>query len=69
MSNLGKSAYGRSKQADIEEIECDSCKNNKFCLSMDSSDGEYGSVNLCFDCIQKMFDEYGPPIIKEPYHN
>jgi hypothetical protein len=61
MPSLGESAYGRSKEAEVEEIMCDSCKEHKVCLCTDSSDGEYGSVNLCFNCIQNLFADYGSP--------
>lgn len=69
MASLGNSGYGRSKEAEIEETLCDSCKENKVCLCTDSSDGEYGPVNLCFDCIKNLFAEYGLPDVKEPDHD
>lgn len=60
--NIGESAYNRSKELSIDMdsnigVWCDSCKKNSKnpVLSMDTSDGEYGSISLCKTCISNYF--------------
>ena len=50
--------YGRHSVAEIisnERLTCDVCGQNVPCLSVDTSDGEYGYVSLCLACITAAF--------------
>lgn len=48
-------AWSRSGTAVIEASTCDRCKLDAPCLVCDTSDDEYGQLNLCLPCIQKGF--------------
>lgn len=43
---------------------CDQChiengdSNKKSCLNFDGSEGEYGYLTLCRECINRLFDNY-----------
>lgn len=56
--DLGESAYSRRKQvALVENAHCDKCQ--RLCpkvLCFDTSDGEYGSLDICRDCILRLID-------------
>ena len=47
--------YSRISTTDINQTTCDSCGQDKLCLEVDTSEGEYGSVAYCLDCIQNEF--------------
>lgn len=52
---LGVGIYNRSRMATSLTTEsCDGCGEHKVCLCTDGSDGEYSSVLLCRDCIDKI---------------
>lgn len=60
--NFREMAYGRLADAGVVEPEtgmnCNVCrKNNIKILSIDTSGGEYGYINLCKSCIDCMFEE------------
>jgi hypothetical protein len=69
MSTLRKERYLKSLEAEIQIALCESCKQNKVCLCTDPSNDDYGSVNLCFNCIQELFNEYETSNIKETGYN
>jgi hypothetical protein len=56
--DFGESAYGRRLHSTILINVCDKCKKDKLILSSDTSDGEYGPLSLCKDCILEMFNNY-----------
>ena len=39
----------------VGEENCNGCGQDQECLSTDSADGEYRSVNLCLECIVMLF--------------
>lgn len=41
----------------IEKLICDNCKIENYCLSIDSSEEEYGSGDICYKCIKEAFDK------------
>lgn len=56
---LGSSNYSRSKIIKIYKgNNCDNCECNDETriLAFDSSNGEYGSINLCKNCIKKFIE-------------
>lgn len=63
--DFGESAYGRSKELDIMQdindgLWCDCCKRKVKdpVLGMDVSNGEYGSMDLCYPCISKLVSDF-----------
>ena len=50
--------YGRHGSIDISKTKCDGCGNEKICLKVDQSEGEYTPGNICKECIDRMFSEY-----------
>jgi len=52
-------AYGRDGTVELSVWECDKCKVSKEVLSFDGSDGEYGSLSFCRDCLNAFFDSTG----------
>jgi hypothetical protein len=48
--------HGRTGAVDRDQAKCDRCKVDKLCLGFDSSEGEYGGLYLCRDCIMELFD-------------
>jgi len=49
--NLGESAHGRSKTVSVLKSICDRCHGLNIVIELDSSDGEYGGVSICHECI------------------
>ncbi len=48
---VGKAEHGRNKTINVlMDVYCDACTNKTKCLSFDSSEGEYGQVNICQKC-------------------
>ena len=58
--------YRNPNAPKITEAICDKCKETKICFCYDPYNQKFGSINLCLTCINIMFDEDGPPPIKEP---
>ena len=56
--------HSRSGEASIERDLCDECGTVGDVLSVDTSDGEYGSVNYCLACIMKEFRQIKPTIVE-----
>jgi hypothetical protein len=56
---LGESAYGRSKELSVFQGQCDKCGNSqRIIISTDTSDGEYGSLDICVECIKELSDQF-----------
>jgi hypothetical protein len=47
--------YSRRGYVSIAIDNCENCHQEKPCLYSDGSEGEYGGVYLCLDCIQSFF--------------
>lgn len=47
-------SYNRSKDVTLTPGTCDVCGSETEVLNTDTSDGEYGPVQLCKKCIDKM---------------
>lgn len=52
-----KASYDRIIKVVICESKCNKCCRIRLCLCCDSSEGEYGSVDLCTDCLGKIHKE------------
>jgi hypothetical protein len=52
------SVYGRSTSVEIGVFECEICKETKTIMSVDSSNGEYGSFDCCKPCLDKFWEKY-----------
>ena len=53
--DLGLSSCGRSKKVSVFRGSCDRCGKGGPVISTDSSDEEYGSIDLCIECIHDFF--------------
>ena len=51
-----KAGYGRVGTIAIIKARCHVCEEEKACLYTDGSEGEYGGVKLCRECLNNMFD-------------
>lgn len=49
--------YGRQGEIWIDRNMCHLCLQYKFCLIIDSSEGEYGHGAICLECITKSFKD------------
>lgn len=46
--------YGRvARMRPLENVECSFCHRKKDCLGWDNSDGEYGEIAVCEDCLNR----------------
>ena len=54
-----KAGFGKSNIVMIGKYNyCNKCdKTNKVALSCDSSDGEYGDICLCVDCLKEIIQQ------------
>ena len=50
--------YNRVGTIEIKNDKCLVCKEKKNVLCIDSSEGEYATGKICFDCIEKMRKKY-----------
>ena len=50
--------YSRTGTAILKQDICDICSDKSTCLTVDTSDEEYGSVPICIYCINCVYDEY-----------
>ncbi len=50
------SRYGRHCKMWLEVHECDVCHKPQTCLSVDTSDEEYGPGFICLACINAAFE-------------
>jgi hypothetical protein len=55
LSRGKSSAYGRSVLIELRPAVCHVCDCNKLCVSIDTSDDEYGPGNICRDCADDAF--------------
>jgi hypothetical protein len=54
-------AYHRVAIAKIVTADCDACgKLDVQCLSVDTSDEEYGSIAICYSCCFRLFTTPAP---------
>ena len=49
--------YGRSASVEIGTYKCEICKTTTTIMSIDSSDGEYGSFDCCKPCFDKLWEK------------
>ena len=52
--------YSRIAYADVGRFKCDGCGKVAICLSVDTSEGEYGSITVCRECIANLFANHKP---------
>lgn len=52
-----KGGYGRKATIKIGNGECVMCKEEKEIFFIDTSEGEYASCRICFNCLKKMKEE------------
>lgn len=50
-------SYHRSSEVGVGDYSCDKCNTDTLVLCVDTSEGEYGFVYLCHNCINQMFLE------------
>lgn len=50
--------YSRSITVYKDKLKCYECEKERICLSFDSSDDEYSSINFCKGCLNKFFEGY-----------
>jgi len=55
-------AYDRTGTISAELDTCHRCKQEKLCISIDSSDGEYGPGNICLECATDMLSQDGDDV-------
>jgi len=48
-------SWGRFKTAEICRTFCEICTKETDCICTDSSDGEYGDISLCLNCVKTLF--------------
>jgi len=46
--------FNRRKEIWIQTSLCDVCGNMSNGISSDTSEGEYGSIHICFNCIRQL---------------
>lgn len=46
--------HDRGGKITAEVTSCDGCKQNRPCIVMDASQGEYKSGKICEECIEEM---------------
>lgn len=51
-----EAAYNRSGYIELAHTECDACGKTAKCVSIDSSEGEYGSGSVCKECIDAAYN-------------
>jgi hypothetical protein len=47
--------YHRYGRIDVEGATCDVCRQPALCLTIDSSEGEYGAGSVCEACVGRLF--------------
>ena len=53
--------YGRSGYINLEDATCRVCDLDALCITMDSSEGEYGRGAICKTCAERAFAANCPP--------
>ena len=52
---LGESGHGRTKKIGVFRSTCDRCfESSRVVISTDTSNGEYGPLDLCIECINDL---------------
>jgi len=54
-----EAGFARRKEVRIFYRACDMCGETSNGVSTDNSEGEYGYVFLCFNCLSKLAQEFG----------
>lgn len=49
--------YGRDGVFSTTRAKCMGCGEERKCLHVDQSDGEYNAGVICLDCIERLFSE------------
>ena len=52
-----QSEHERTGCIALANEKCDVCKKFDRCITIDSSEGEYGTGNICFVCMMNAFSE------------
>lgn len=47
--------HGRMKRIWSDKCTCDICEEKRLCVCFDSSDDEYSTIAICFDCFRSLF--------------
>lgn len=53
-----KAHYGRIGIIEAKISKCTVCEQEKVVISVDPSEGEYGSGCICKECTLEMFEEF-----------
>jgi len=71
MSFSKTGAWSRKLTVEACHTQCDRCKHSDVpCLEFEGSDGEYGYLSVCRDCIRDLLDEISPsPVVEETEEN
>jgi len=48
--------YSREITVEFDDGECDVCHQPQRIMIVDASEGEYGTLDICRACVNKMFD-------------
>lgn len=57
--------YGRSGSVTAENGTCSLCGQDGLCLVVDGSEGEYGEILCCRQCIDYCFEQAAVPTDSE----
>jgi len=58
-------SYGVEPDIDVVNEECMICDNRRFCYRIDTSNGEYGMIVICKECLARLDpDKVGPKIFR-----
>lgn len=52
--NETEAGHGRKASATVGAWKCDGCHESKKTICLDTSEGEYGGVTLCGDCLRSL---------------
>ena len=59
MSHQDDYSFGRSKELSILYASCDKCSmNDTIIIATDTSNGEYGELYICMDCINEIHNKF-----------
>lgn len=50
-----RAGYSRVGHLALSIEKCERCQRETVCLHFDESEGEYGGVDLCQDCLNELF--------------
>lgn len=71
--DFGESAYGREKELsimrdDTNGVLCDCCEEfiqKRPVLCMDVSNGEYGPMSICYQCVSRLVKDFEEEFISK----